>query len=58
MTPQEEGYLHRQQFDAHMRQQEGQRLTIVPMGRYQTVCATWFTDTQGRMVPSVVVKSI
>lgn len=33
-----------------------QRTAVVPQGRYQTICGTWFVDAKGNQIPSFVVK--
>lgn len=54
-------YQSQQAFAEQMRQGEflhEEESTVVPMGRYQTVCGTWFIDAQGRQIPSIVVRRV
>lgn len=44
--------------EAFLNGQYNARSTIVPLGKYQTICGTWFYDTKGNQIPSFVVKRI
>jgi hypothetical protein len=65
MNPFEQQFNQSQQYqnlasrlsrEAFLNGRYDQRTAVVPQGRYQTICGTWFVDAKGNQIPSFVVK--